>query len=157
MKLITYCILLFVVIGLVPIASADGPIHSLSGVHDETVTASFVYGGDVKDVVTPVLEEGYKMGFNWYEPSGDRRRRADVYLDDASFYIDVLTNTDEQGTWSVKATELDEDYVLSQSTKTFVVAQLPEFSFGSFISLAFAGVLYFLMRRMVKGSVNNVA
>lgn len=156
MKLITYCILLFLFIGLIPVATAVVPSHSLSGMNDDTVTTSFVYGGDVKDTVTPALDEGYKMGFNWYEPSGERRRRADVYLDDASFYIDVLANTDEQGTWSVQATELDEDYVLSQSTATFDVAALPEFSLGSFISLIFAGVLYFMMRRTVKGSVNNV-
>lgn len=53
MNLLRYCILLFVVIGLVPIATADVPIHSFSGVHDDTVTTSFVYGGDVKDTVIP--------------------------------------------------------------------------------------------------------
>lgn len=153
MKLITYCILLFLFIGLIPVATAVVPSHSLSGVYDDTVMTSFVYDGDVKDEVTPVLMGGIKMNFMWIRPDGSLRRMADIYLNDATSYIDVVTNTNVEGLWSVQGTEIS-PIDTSGSTVKFKVAALPEFSFGSFISLIFAGVLYFMMRRTIKGSVN---
>ena len=155
MKLFTYCILLLLLIGLVPVAAADAS-HSFSGVHDDTVTNSFVYGGDVKDTVDAQLTFSDNMLFYWADPSNDLRRRAGVYLISGSdSYYDIVTNTDEQGQWSVSATEFSYGNEAPKSTSAqFKVAALPEFSIGSFISLIFAGVLYFMMRRTVKGSVN---
>ena len=159
MNLLRYCILLFVVIGLVPIATADVPIHSFSGIHDETDDTLFVYVGDVKDTVIPQSQSSTMMSFLCYDPSDDFRQLSYKSINN-NLYINVIDNTDEEGTWSVHSTEADSlvlmlmGYSAYPSDATFIVAQLPEFTFGSFISLIFSGALYFLMRRTVKGSVN---
>ena len=158
MKIFTYCILLFVVIGLIPVATAG---HTFSGVQDETVETSFVFGSDVKDTVTNESSSSTVMSFVWFDPSDDLRLLSytTIYTNIYPDYSNVVSNTNEEGTWSVNTIEAD-NYGLAlsgvgyHSTGTFVIAAIPEFSFGSFISLAFAGVLYFLMRRTVKGSVN---
>lgn len=154
MKVFTYCILLFVVIGLVPVATAFVPIHSLSGTPDGTDDTLFVYGGTVFDTIIPTLGS-MEMNFMWVDPSMGTPRSADIALGSSSTYHDFLYSTDEEGMWTVVATETKYNGAISEEgIETFNVAALPEFSLGSFISLAFAGILYFLMRRTVKGSVN---
>lgn len=99
------------------------------------------------------------MSFLCYDPSDDFRQLSYKSINN-NLYINVIDNTDEEGTWSVHTTEADSlELMLIGSSSypsdaTFNVAQLPEFTFGSFISLIFSGALYFLMRRTVKGSVN---
>ena len=153
MKIFTYCLLLFVVIGLVPIASADGPIQSFRGTPDGTDESLFSYGESVYDDVIPVLEWNMNMNTLWIDPDNNLviSMTANVPQPVYHFY---LFSAPVEGTWSVVATETSYNGNKLENTATFDVAAMPEFSLGSFIILIFAGVLYFLMRRTAKGSLN---
>lgn len=169
MNVFRYCILLFItVISLVSIVSApattsgsdnsviftDNHTHTITGIYDQNDDTSIVYGGWVKDTVTSI-PGGAVMRFEWFDPSGDRRQKTTVrqVVKDGVDYVDILSDVDSAGLWSVVVTEARMGEKNWRSEGTFTVANLPEYSFGSFISLFFTGVLYFLMRRVI-GPVN---
>lgn len=169
MNILRYCILLLItIIGLVSIVSApatvhgsghsviwtDNHIHTITGVYDQNENSMIVYGGWVKDTVTSI-PGGTVMRFEWFDPSGDRRQKTTVrqVVKDGVDYVDILSNVDSAGPWTIVVTETRKGEKNWRSEGTFTVANLPEYSFGSFISLLFAGVLYFVMRRVI-GPVN---
>lgn len=153
MDILRFSIILLLVIGLVPLASAYNHTHSFTGTLDNS--DFFVYGEDVKDTVTTDLTDGNKMEFEWFDPNMVLQRHSTVYRvnSEDDYYYDSIEGKKvvTDGDWTVDVVESEHNI---QSTGHFMVAASPEFSYGPFMSMLLAGILYFVMRREVKGHVN---
>jgi hypothetical protein len=95
------------------------------------------------------------MEFEWFDPNMVLQRHSTVYRvnSEDDYYYDSIDGIKvvTDGDWTVNVIESEHNV---QSTGYFDVAASPEFSYGPFMSMLLAGILYFVMRREVKGHVN---
>ncbi len=157
MKIIRYGLLFLILIGLVSLAAAAGPVYTqsfkeLNDVSFNTIQP-FVYGATVFDTVNS--NGGYMMSFSWYYPDGSFAMYTEKSVRNNQ-YSDFIDTADQKGSWTVSVLEKYYSGIpVGGSTANFEVSeQLPEFGYGSFISLLLSGVLYFILRRNVVGSFN---
>ncbi len=175
MNILRFSIILLLVIGLVPIATAPSEsaddiyhTHSLQGTPDTNNENEYVYYGYVSDVVTSNSTSGIGMWFVW--KVGDNNIEQITYSanrqPDGS-YKSIYEPFD--GTWIIDANEVDDEVdvdiinnwitfksglIKTSQSDHFIVSPLPEFTFGSLIAMLFAGMIYLMIRRNVDRSAN---
>ena len=174
MNLLRFSIILLLVVGLVPIATAPSEsaddiyhTHSLSGTTDDININEYVYHGLVSDVVTSNSTSGIGMWFVWKVDGTIKQMTysADRQLDGS--YKSIYEPFD--GTWIIDANEVDDEVdvdinnnwitfksglIKTSQSDHFIVSPLPEFTFGSLIAMLFAGMIYLMIRRNVDRSAN---
>ena len=130
--------------------------------YDESNTSEFVYTGIVSDKVTSTSNDGVGMWFVWIVDDTATKLGYSV----AYPYQDW--NEPIEGNWIIEAYEADtsadiainnnwitfKSGLLKSSSTSFTVSPLPEFSFGSLISMFLAGAIYLMIRRNLNGSIN---
>ena len=143
MKLLGFGLLLVVLAGMVSVVDATNYIHTFSS--GTQVGGPFEYGAYITDEVSSNSPETSIM-FTWKDPTGE-----DVFTDictresKETNYSSSLSSANYAGTWTVTVYEKS-----NVDTESFVVKDVPEFIFGSFISVFAAGGLFLVMRRKVQ-------
>lgn len=164
MKLFKYALLLIVLVGFVSVAEAKD--------HDHFFSSPLTAGSAITDTVssnTNYISTNY-MVFTWqYQKTdgswGTAHTSQNVYAVSNSGGKSVYTDTlpkglaTPAGDWRVTVIEYYTQGGGGTKTKTstepFTLGAGPEFSFGLFIPLLLAGVMYFVIRRNMVGSCNG--
>jgi hypothetical protein len=163
MKLFKCALLLVVLIGFVSVAEAKDHNHVFSSplsagyAITDTVSSNTKYKSDNYMVFT---WEYQKTDGSWAVAHTSQNELA-VNSGGNSVYTSTLPANlaTPAGNWKVTVieyyTEGGGGTKTKTSTETFTLGAGPEFSFGLFIPLLLAGVMYFVIRRNMVGSCNG--
>jgi hypothetical protein len=163
MKLFKYALLLLIIVGgFASVVSADIPYPDPNDPrHTHVITGTLNVGYAIIDTVTSTVtyDQANNMQFEWYGPDGKKKYTSVASGTPSSaggtIYSGTLPAAENklEGTWTVivKETVKGSSNVYSYTTCGITV---PEFLFGSFISLFIAGILYMIIRRNIVGSCN---